>query len=433
MQRPNSPFSPRPRDPVLIPAPMIDEPPVSKRKPVGREPKGKKSRLSNEEYRKKVSKSGVYFCATWWDIEHPPTVEFMSKLDLKVKAFIYQKEKCPQSGNLHYQCYFELMIKTSLSRVLSIFKKINMENDDDANKFVGVRWSLRYDTHERAYNYCRKEDTRVEPPVTFGNFTQGIPGDESSINTVLIGNDDDSEKKKPSLLTEAVRLIQAGKTSSQIAMENLACFIMYGKKISEAIAERAPPRENVAPTVIVYYGPPACGKTRKCRELYPDAYWFSCPKEGNNAWFHKYAGEKVVIIDEFYGQMEWDQLLRLLDRYEYKVEIKGSWAQMQATTFVFTSNSPPCEWYSNKKKGNGQHISELDFQTLRRRIAKCYKFILVQDVQAELLSDSQMPIIEYITEEQITQQCPTGEKATIEWRIETAKQYGAFKVGKIQK
>ncbi len=54
-----------------------------------------------------------------------------------------------------------------------------------------------------------------------------------------------------------------------------------------------------------------------------------------------------MVIDEFYSWIPLDVLLRLLDRYPLLVERKGGSVRMLATVFIFTSNVPPDEWYSN--------------------------------------------------------------------------------------
>jgi len=52
------------------------------------------------------------------------------------------------------------------------------------------------------------------------------------------------------------------------------------------------------------------------------------------------------VLDDFYGWLPWDFLLRLLDRYPLLVETKGGQVQFVAKTVVITSNKPYLEWYS---------------------------------------------------------------------------------------
>lgn len=77
-------------------------------------------------------------------------------------------------------------------------------------------------------------------------------------------------------------------------------------------------------------------------ESYPDAYW----KQRSN-WWDGYANHEHVVIDEFYGWLPFDLLLRLCDRYPLLVETKGGQVQFSANTIVITTNKRPTEWYTN--------------------------------------------------------------------------------------
>lgn len=94
--------------------------------------------------------------------------------------------------------------------------------------------------------------------------------------------------------------------------------------------------------VIVIQGPTGTGKSRYAMDTYPGAYW---KQRGN--WWDGYSSEEVVIIDEFYGWLPFDTLLRLCDRYPLLVESKGGQLQFVATTIVFTTNQVPEKWYKN--------------------------------------------------------------------------------------
>lgn len=69
------------------------------------------------------------------------------------------------------------------------------------------------------------------------------------------------------------------------------------------------------------------------------------PKDKSSLWWEGYVGQECVIIDEFYGWIQYDFLLRLLDRYPLRVEVKGGSVNMSATKFVFTSNKEWTQWY----------------------------------------------------------------------------------------
>ena len=55
-----------------------------------------------------------------------------------------------------------------------------------------------------------------------------------------------------------------------------------------------------------------------------------------------------MVIDEFYGWLPWDYLLRLTDRYPFMVESKGGHIQFTSEIIIFTSNKIHDHWYKNQ-------------------------------------------------------------------------------------
>lgn len=104
---------------------------------------------------------------------------------------------------------------------------------------------------------------------------------------------------------------------------------------------------EVAPEIQIYWGDSGTGKTRKALEENPGAYILTKPNGNNITWFDGYEGQDTIILDEFYGWIAYDLLLRILDRYPLKLQIKGGFVECSATKFVITSNKPWTEWYPN--------------------------------------------------------------------------------------
>ena len=67
---------------------------------------------------------------------------------------IYQKEKCPSTGKLHYQGAISFPNPRSISGVRKEYTPIHIEIANHVAK---------------ARNYCRKSETRVDGPYEFGN------------------------------------------------------------------------------------------------------------------------------------------------------------------------------------------------------------------------------------------------------------------------
>lgn len=59
-----------------------------------------------------------------------------------------------------------------------------------------------------------------------------------------------------------------------------------------------------------------------------------------------YAGEKHIIIDEFYGWVPRTQMQVLCDRYPAIIDLKGGARNFVAKKIWITSNDPPEQWWN---------------------------------------------------------------------------------------
>lgn len=92
----------------------------------------------------------------------------------------------------------------------------------------------------------------------------------------------------------------------------------------------------------VFWGKTGTGKSRRAwDEAGLDAY---C-KDPRTKFWCGYQGQSNVVIDEFRGGIDISHLLRWLDRYPVRVEIKGSSRPLVATKIWITSNLEPKWWY----------------------------------------------------------------------------------------
>lgn len=92
-----------------------------------------------------------------------------------------------------------------------------------------------------------------------------------------------------------------------------------------------------------YWGPTGSGKTRRAVEEAGPDVWIS---NHSLQWWDGYDAHENVIIDDFRGDFcKFHELLRILDRYEYRVMVKGGSRQLLARTIWITSCSPPTEAY----------------------------------------------------------------------------------------
>lgn len=229
-----------------------------------------------------------------------------------VKYAIWQAEK-GEKGTKHLQGYF---LFESTKRLPGV-KKI----------FPTAHWEIRRGTHEQARDYCSKEETRVEGPWTLGEEpSQGARSDLLSLK----------------------RSIDEGKTEIEIWDQHFASMLKYHKGATIYRQLKSEVR-NFKTFVTVITGPTGSGKSHAAH-TFPNVYSLSHPgTKGGQVWFDRYDGHQTVVIDEFYGWIPYDLLLRLLDRFPLAVPIKGGFANFRPRFIVITSNKAPEDWYKFEK------------------------------------------------------------------------------------
>lgn len=130
----------------------------------------------------------------------------------------------------------------------------------------------------------------------------------------------------------------------------------------EKLMKYSPPPKREAPIIKWYYGASGSGKTRQAIKEGGDDYYISMK---NLQWWDGYTGQKTVIIDDFRADFcTFHELLRITDRYPYRVNIKGASIWLQATTIIFTSCYKPDEVYNTRE----------DIVQLIRRITNIQEF-----------------------------------------------------------
>ena len=172
-----------------------------------------------------------------------------------------------------------------------------------------------------------KEDTRVanSEPVIIGTLPD-------------MSETKEDKKIKTSLAVK--KMIDDGCDDAKIADEYFGYYIQSYRGLNQYRLLLSNER-NFKTLVTVIYGPTGTGKSQWCYEHLKDPYW-----KVKGQWWDGYRNQGVVVLDEFYGWLKYDEMLRLLDRYPFKVEIKGGYVQFNSKMIFITSNKKPEEWYN---------------------------------------------------------------------------------------
>ncbi len=226
-----------------------------------------------------------------------------------VRYVVYQREICPISQKKHYQGYIEFFNNLRINQVKAILGECHLEE--------------RKGPREKARDYARKEATAIkDTQVEWGSWRSTV-----------------HKRKLADILGPDV-------TYAQVARKHPAMFVRYHRGINalmlERIREKAQDRRRVV--CYAYCGPTGTGKTTRALEEHKgeDVYVLPACK---NLWFDGYTNQKILVIDDFCGQIKYLLLLRICDGHRAMFERKGGFVWALWTTVIFTSNKLPCQWY----------------------------------------------------------------------------------------
>lgn len=259
------------------------------------------------------------------------------KLDL-LKLVIYQEE-VGETGTPHYQGYVEFTTPRRITTLKTISPR--------------AHWETRSGTRDQAVLYVTKDDTRTQFPQGWSarnpnEWTTFNPEDVNSFWSYLgfkkmpeAKSSDKDYANKRRLLNIKDKLLNGSTSVKQVSLDDFDLWVRYHRAFNEFVSMHTPPRNGEVEVHIVC-GPTGTGKSKWAKDTYPDAYW-----KQRSKWWDNYFGHTAVVIDEFYGWLQYDTLLRLLDRYPMLVETKGGQVQFVAKHIVITSNMFPHKWYNS--------------------------------------------------------------------------------------
>ncbi len=246
-------------------------------------------------------------------------------------------ETCPDTGRLHLQGYIEFTRpcrRTQVQRILGV---------------PLCHCAPRRGSRDSARNYC-KDPTKVGfiQYKEYGSWvtTQGARTD----------------------LADAKRAIDDGISPDDFEDKFFSISARHGPWVQRYFARRLrlTTKHWRVVTTILYWGDTETGKTRKALEDAGEDYYLLPIPQNGTLWWDGYIGQKTLVIDEFYGQIKYSMLLRILDGHPYQMPVKFGFTHGAWTKVYMTSNTPWDEWYSTVP----------DVRALERRITQIVHFQL---------------------------------------------------------
>lgn len=233
---------------------------------------------------------------------------------------IGQFERCPSTQRIHLQAYARFDRAVAFSTAKSLFGECHLEPAKG--------------TEESNISYCSKEDSKCAGPFHFGVVARA--GNRSDLSTAR-----DIVKS-----TGRVRDVVESVTSFQAI------------RVAEVFLKYLEPGRDFKSEVFWYHGNTGSGKTHSAVTENEDV-WVS---QKNLRWWDGYDAHKTVVIDDFRRDFcTFHELLRILDRYPYRVETKGGSRQLLARRIIVTCPWHPEDLFSNRcAEDVGQLMRRID-------------------------------------------------------------------------
>lgn len=248
---------------------------------------------------------------------------------------VYGREIAPTTGTRHLQGYCRLGTRKRFSTIKKLLGDAHVERAKGNDKQNEV--------------YCKKSNDFWE---------KGTPRDTHT----------------GSSLSRAIEVLKENNGNiRELAMAEPEAFVRYhsGLRVYSQLCFTGTQR-NWYTMAYVFIGAPGVGKSYRATSIatkFGSVYY-----KGRSKWWDNYSGQETVIVDDYYGFFPYDELLRLLDRYPHRIQLKGSSTEFISKKIIFTSNKTIEEWYDYD-----YHNKE----ALIRRL-HCYELMIKKDNCIEL-------------------------------------------------
>lgn len=210
-------------------------------------------------------------------------------------VYLCYGEEVGDNGTPHLQGYIEFRRTVKFGGVRAILPRCHIE--------------ARRGTQEQAIIYCQKDGKFFE----FGT-KKNVTGKKDYVNALNFAKEDKIDDIDPQMQ------IQYYTTLKKIASDN--------RVIPISLNWEEPPNEW-------HWGPTGTGKSKYCRQTYPDAYIKMC-----NKWWDGYKGEPNVLMEDIGTTHEYlgDHIKIWADRYGFRAEVKYDTGPLRPQKLIITSN-----------------------------------------------------------------------------------------------
>lgn len=290
--------------------------------------------FENEDEFSKICE-GRLWCFTDFNEDPPQFTDDMQYLG-------YEYEICPKTGTPHWQSFVYWKRK---KRFNACRKAIKLAHAGFLETYKPINVRFCKGTFEQNVKYCSKDGKYFE----FG------------------------EKPSPGARTDLRNLRDEminGKSLDDIAMENPYYYHTYGRTLSkiEDLILRKRYRSEMTKGVWIY-GPTGIGKSHAALSNYNPETHYIVPND--NGWWDAYKQQDIVVINDFRGEIKYNELLQLVDKWPFMVKRRNR-EPMPFTSklVIITSSLHPKQIYHNRNDEDKleQLLRRFDIQNLGNEV-----------------------------------------------------------------
>lgn len=295
-----------------------------------------------------------------------------------ITHYAWQWERGEANGRLHIQGCIAFASRIYLTVVLGLFALL----PDGPEKRMHPHIEAVHSDYRTMVEYCTKKNDDTRWPGKGGRIAEmadpviwckNADEDPMSVaSTIGQGHRTDLEELHQQLLT--------GRRVEDLILDThygpqLAKVGNWAQSVQAARDRRNTEDKLFMKEVFVYWGETGTNKTRRVlhetRMKYGNARNLYIHTMSGKFW-DGYVGQEDILLDEVSNksleraQIDITMMLRILDIYQVRVEVKCSIAWLQATRVFITSNQDPDMWFPQ--------ISSAHRAALARRITKTEHF-----------------------------------------------------------
>lgn len=251
--------------------------------------------------------------------------------EVNMSYMFYGKETCPTTGKVHHQGWFITHNPRSERALCKLYK-------------CWIR--IQRGSYKHNWKYCSK-DGEI--------FEHGRKPEQG---------------KRTDLLEFKEKIEERKMTPDSIVMWSPETYHKYGRTLEKIYDITLRKTWRTEKTECIWYvSPTGCGKSHKAFEGYhPDTHYVWTDDKG---WWDNYKQQETVIIDDFRGQIAYNTLLRLTDKWPFEVP-RRSRPPMPFTSklILITSSLTPQEVYHNlaEKDSLDQLMRRIKVQTVWKHV-----------------------------------------------------------------